>query len=42
MVLPAAKRTTQVPPIRVPGMREEPDPAVHAVNRATLKLGMGL
>jgi len=40
MVLPAAERTTQVPPPGVPGMREKPDPAVPTVGYATQKLGM--
>jgi hypothetical protein len=42
MVLPAPEGTTQIPATRVPRMREKPDPAVNAVNHATLKLGMRL
>jgi len=42
MVLPAAKRTTQILPARVAGMREKPNPAVPAVRHAPLKLGTGL
>ena len=42
MVLPAAERTSQVPPTCVAGMREKANPAAHAVNDAALKLGMGL
>ena len=34
MVLPAAERTTQVPPTCVPGMREKANPAVRAVSDA--------
>jgi hypothetical protein len=41
-ILPAAKRTTQVPPTCVAGMGEKPDPAVTAANEAIAKLGMGL
>jgi|GEM_PF-3549423 len=41
MVLSATERTTQVPPPRVPGMREKPYPAVPTVRYATQKLGMG-
>ncbi len=42
MMLAATKRTTQVPPTCVAGMREEPNPAVGAVSDAALKLGMRL
>ena len=42
MVLPAAERTTQVPPTCVAGMREKANPAVRAASDAALKLGMGL
>ena len=42
MVLPAAERTTQVPPTCVAGMREKANPAVRAGNDAPPKLGMGL
>ena len=42
MVLPAAERTTQVPPTCISRMREKTNPAVRAVRYAPLKLGMGL
>jgi hypothetical protein len=42
MVLPAAERTTQVHAADVPGMREKPDSAGTAVNRASLEFRMGL
>ena len=42
MVLPAAERTTQVPPTCVAGMRQKANPTVRAVRHAALKLGMGL
>jgi hypothetical protein len=42
MVLPAAERATQIPPTGVPGMREEANPAVPAVDGAVLKLRMDL
>jgi len=42
VMLPAAERTTQVPPTSVAGMRKEPNPAVRAVSDAAAKLGMGL
>jgi hypothetical protein len=42
MVLPAAKRTTQVPATCVAGMREKANPTVDAADDATLKLGMRL
>ena len=42
MVLPAAKRTPQVPPTRITGMREKANSAVRAGNDAPTKLEMGL
>ena len=42
MVLPAAERTSQVPPAGVAGMRQEANPAVRAGSHAPAKLGMGL
>ena len=40
VVLPAAERTTQIPPPGVARMREKPNPAVRAVGHATPKRGM--
>jgi len=42
MVLPAAERTSQVPPTCVAGMGEKANPAVPAVSDAAAKLGMRL
>jgi hypothetical protein len=42
MVPPTTKRTAQIPPTVVPGMREEANPALLAVNGAVLKLRMSL
>lgn len=42
MMLPTAKRTTQVHTAGVAGMREKPDPAVAAAHGARLELRMGL
>jgi hypothetical protein len=42
MVLPAAERTSQVPPTCIAGMREKANPAARAVSNAVPKLGMGL
>jgi hypothetical protein len=42
MLPSAAKRTTQVPPAYVPGIRQKTQPAGHAANHATLQLGMAL
>jgi len=42
-VVPAATEwTTQIPPACVAGMSEKANPAVSAVNDASLKFGMGL
>ena len=42
MVLPAAERTTQVPPTCISGVSKKANPAVRAVRPAAAKLGMGL
>ena len=39
---PAAKRTTQIEPAGIAGMREKPNPAVRAMSRARLQLRMRL
>jgi len=42
MLRSAAKRTTQVPPPRIPGIRQKTQPAGHAANHATLQFRMAL
>jgi hypothetical protein len=42
VVSPAAKRATQIVTPRVTGMRQKPNPAVHAMHRAVPQLGVGL
>jgi len=38
MVLPAAERAAEIPAMRITGMRQKPDPAVRAENRAVPQL----
>jgi len=40
VVLAATKRTTEIPPIRVPRMRQEPNPAMAAGDRTACQTGM--
>ena len=42
MLRSAAKRTTQVLPPCIPGIRQKTQTAVHAANHATLQFGMAL
>jgi hypothetical protein len=42
MLRSAAKRTTQVRPACISGIRQKTQPAVHAANHATPQLGMAL
>ena len=42
MLRSTAKRTTQVLPASVPGMRQKTQTAVHATNHTTLQFGMAL